>query len=110
MEFSIHNADVVIRQDVDVDQFIDVIESNRKYVKGIVVLNKIDLVVEKRLEELKNELKFDIAISADKGDGIEEYERQKAQVYLQQQGSHTARGSYLCVCRNSAESHRGNRP
>ena len=30
-DYKIHNADVVIREDIDVDEFIDVIEGNRRY-------------------------------------------------------------------------------
>ncbi|MBN2330340.1 MAG: GTP-binding protein [Candidatus Aenigmarchaeota archaeon] len=41
-EFKVHNADVLIREDVSVDQLIDAIASNRVYVPSIVVLNKTD--------------------------------------------------------------------
>lgn len=43
-EYKIHNAHVSFRDDHDVDELIDVIESNRKYVKCIYVYNKIDTV------------------------------------------------------------------
>lgn len=39
-----HNAHVVFRGDYDVDELIDVIEGNRKYVKCIYVYNKIDTI------------------------------------------------------------------
>lgn len=39
-----HNAHVVFRGDYDVDQLIDVIEGNRKYVKCLYVYNKIDTI------------------------------------------------------------------
>jgi uncharacterized protein len=43
-EYKIHNAHVSFRADHDVDEFIDVIENNRKYVKCLYVYNKIDTV------------------------------------------------------------------
>jgi hypothetical protein len=43
-EYSILNADVVIRDDVTVDQLIDVVVGNRRYIPSIVVLNKADLL------------------------------------------------------------------
>jgi len=42
-ELRISNADVVIRDDITVDQFIDAVEHNKHYVPAIVALNKIDL-------------------------------------------------------------------
>lgn len=43
-EYKMHNAHVVFRGDYDVDQLIDVIEGNRKYVKCVYVYNKIDTI------------------------------------------------------------------
>ena len=64
-EFKISNADVLIRSKIDADDFIDVVERNKVYIPGLTVLNKIDLVSKKRLEEIKKELKPDICISAE---------------------------------------------
>jgi len=43
-QYRIFNADVVCREDVTVDQFIDVIDGNRKYCKCLYVYNKIDML------------------------------------------------------------------
>jgi len=43
-QYKIFNADVVIREDITVDQFIDVLDGNRKYVKCLYVYNKIDML------------------------------------------------------------------
>lgn len=43
-QYRIFNADVVIREDVTVDQFIDIIDGNRKYCKVLYVYNKIDML------------------------------------------------------------------
>ncbi len=65
-EFKILNAGVVIRENISVDQLIDVIEDNKKYVSGLVVLNKIDSVDEDTLNEKLTEINTDLAISAEK--------------------------------------------
>ena len=62
--FKILNADIVIRTDIDVDEFIDVLEGNKKYIPAIIVVNKIDLASEKQVERVVKELKADLAISA----------------------------------------------
>ena len=43
-EYKIHNAHVTFRGDYDVDDLIDVIEGNRKYVRCLYVYNKIDII------------------------------------------------------------------
>jgi small GTP-binding protein len=63
-EFKINNADIIIRTDIDVDEFIDVLEGNKKYIPAIIVVNKIDLATEKQVEKIVTELKADLAISA----------------------------------------------
>ncbi|MCK4827607.1 50S ribosome-binding GTPase, partial [bacterium] len=68
----ISNADVLIRSVIDADDFIDVIEANKKYIPAITVLNKIDLVDMERLEEIKKEITPDLMISASQGVGTEE--------------------------------------
>jgi small GTP-binding protein len=71
-EFRYNNADIVIRSDISDDQFIDCIEDNKKYIPGIVVLNKIDLIDEEKLNEMVNLVDPDIAISAEKKIHIDE--------------------------------------
>jgi ribosome-interacting GTPase 1 len=53
-EYKMHNAHVSFRGDHDVDELIDVIEANRKYVKCIYVYNKIDQV---SIEDVDNLMK-----------------------------------------------------
>lgn len=36
---------MVVREDVTIDQFIDVVEGNRKYMPALYVMNKIDQVM-----------------------------------------------------------------
>ena len=49
-EYKIVSADITLREDATVDQFIDVIEGNRRYCPALYVLNKIDSIT---LEELE---------------------------------------------------------
>jgi len=48
-EYKISCAEVILREDVTVDQFIDIIEDNRKYMPVLYVMNKIDQLT---IEEL----------------------------------------------------------
>lgn len=49
-EYRIHNADVHMREDCDIDELVDVIEGSRIYIPAIYVINKIDQIT---LEELE---------------------------------------------------------
>ena len=50
--YRIHNAEVLIREDVDEDDVIDVIEGNRKYVRCLYVYNKIDTLSIEEVDEI----------------------------------------------------------
>lgn len=43
-EYKIHNADVLVHDDSTVDDLIDVVEGNRKYIKCLYCYNKIDTI------------------------------------------------------------------
>jgi len=51
-EYKIHNAEILFRGDYDVDDLIDTIEGNRKYLKCIYVYNKIDTVSMEEVDSL----------------------------------------------------------
>ncbi|CAD7699858.1 unnamed protein product [Ostreobium quekettii] len=51
-EYKIHNADVLFREDATVDDFIDVIEGNRRYIKCLYVYNKIDICCMEEVDEI----------------------------------------------------------
>ncbi len=70
--FRIMNADVVVRDDVDIDQFIDCIEGNRKYVKAVTCVSKADLLDNKEKKNLKDLLQNPVFVSAEKNEGIDE--------------------------------------
>ena len=43
-EYKVSCAEVILREDISVDQFIDVIEGNRAYIPVLYVFNKIDAI------------------------------------------------------------------
>ncbi len=71
-EYRIHNADVLIREDIGIDQLIDAVLGNRKYLPGLVVINKIDLADEYTLRACREKFPGAILISADKKTHIDE--------------------------------------
>ncbi|MDI6888119.1 MAG: GTP-binding protein [Methanocellales archaeon] len=70
-EHKIHNADVLIRESITLDQLIDAIMANRKYVPALIVVNKLDLVDNKALKGLAIP-EGAILISAENGWGLDE--------------------------------------
>ncbi len=91
-EYRIHNANVVIREDISIDQLIDAILGNRKYIPAIVVINKIDLADEYTMRECREKFPEALLISADRKTHINElkellYEKLGfIRIYLKPQG------------------------
>jgi len=50
--YRIHNAEVLFRDDCGVDELIDCIEGNRKYVRCLYVYNKVDTLSIEEVDEL----------------------------------------------------------
>ena len=82
-----------VQKDVDMDQFIDVLDRNKSYVPMLVLLNKVDLVDDAYVEELKKYIPEFIPISADKKTNIDELKDiifdnlDLVRVYLKPQGT-----------------------
>ena len=72
-EFRILNADVLVREDPDIDRFIDALKTNRVYVPSLVVVTKTDLVDRKRVEEIRKSVKDCVLISAQERTGLDEF-------------------------------------
>jgi small GTP-binding protein len=73
-EYGYINAEVVVREDISSDRLIDSMADNRVYTNAIAVINKIDLVDKKYLEDLGKKIK-DIpvySISVKDNIGLEE--------------------------------------
>jgi small GTP-binding protein len=71
-EFRMNNADVLVRENVTIDRFIDAIEGNKHYIPAITVVNKIDMATADQARKVQARIKPDIMISAEKQVHIEE--------------------------------------
>src|SRR5437870_2059561 len=66
--YGLSNGGILIREDVTDDQLIDVLTGDRRYVRSLVVLNKVDLVNEQYLSAVRKQVGSDfVPISAEKG-------------------------------------------
>lgn len=94
-EYGIHSADVLIRDDVSMDQFIDALDTSCCYIPMITVVNKIDLINDQHLHELKTKLPEALFIAADKGLYMDKLRQQiflklrLMRIYLKPQGRKT---------------------
>lgn len=64
------NAAVTIREQLDLDRFIDALMDNRKYVPMITAVNKCDLVEDEKRKEYEEE--YDLLISAEENKNLDE--------------------------------------
>jgi uncharacterized protein len=64
------NATIVLREDIDADQLIDVIEANKIYTRALIVTNKADIASEEQIKTFTRNINTDLFISAEKGDNI----------------------------------------
>jgi len=74
-EFRINNADVLIREEINDDQLIDLIEDNKIYMPGIIILTKADTVSPERAEQIRKEIGAEVIVSAQEHEGLEELKR-----------------------------------
>jgi len=91
-EYGVHSADVLIREDVTVDRFIDSLDNSIVYIPLLLVVNKIDLAGASYLEELQEKMGDALYIAADKGMMIDELKEEifdhlkLIRIYLKPQG------------------------
>jgi len=107
-EYGMHNADVLLRNDVTIDQFIDALEGNRSYIPAIIALNKIDLVDQDYLNEIKEQFPEAIFISANKKLNIEQLKEEifnhlkLIRIYLKPQGKKADMEDPLIIKKDSS--------
>ncbi|KAK6904432.1 hypothetical protein I203_105245 [Kwoniella mangroviensis CBS 8507] len=53
--YKIHNCDVMVREDITTDEFIDVLLGTRKYIPALTVINKVDGVSMETLDSMARE-------------------------------------------------------
>lgn len=91
-EYGIHSADVLIRDDVTMDQFIDSMDSSCCYIPMLIVVNKIDLADKDYLQKMRSEMPHALFVAADQGlntDKLKEdiFEKLRLiRIYLKPQG------------------------
>ncbi len=72
-EYGYHNAEILIREYISIDQLIDVLRSNsRRYIRAIRVITKSDKLNESDRKRIREKMPDVIFISAEKGEGLEE--------------------------------------
>jgi small GTP-binding protein len=71
MEFKVHNADVVVREDVAEEQLIDCLMRNRVYIPAVVAFNKTDLLPEGGLAFLRKRYPDALFVSAARSEGLD---------------------------------------
>ncbi len=92
-EYKIHNAEVLIREEgLTIEQFIDAVTGNRRYIDAITVLNKTDLAEPSMLEQLRQLFPDAIFISAERDINLEALKERIyntlgfIQIYMKPQG------------------------
>ncbi|MBU0457261.1 MAG: GTP-binding protein [Nanoarchaeota archaeon] len=106
-EFKVVNAEVLIRSPIDIDDFIDCIEGNKKYIPAITCITKADLADVATVSKIKKELNADFAISAEQGINIEILKEKIFQkldfirIYMKEPGKDADMKEPLIIKRNS---------
>ncbi len=106
-EYGTHSADVLIRDDVTIDQFIDSMDISCSYIPMLVVVNKIDLADPEHLQKMKSEMPDAVFIAADRGLNIGELKKEifekleLIRIYLKPQGRKADYEEPLIVRRGS---------
>lgn len=99
------NATVVIREDIDVEQMLDVLAGNRVYIKCIMAINKVDLARPGQLENVQkmHEKYVTVPVSAATGFGIDDLKQtlydtiEMIRIYLKPQGQEADMAEPLIV-------------
>ncbi|KDN53563.1 P-loop containing nucleoside triphosphate hydrolase protein [Tilletiaria anomala UBC 951] len=108
--YKMHNVDVLIREDITVDQFIDMVLGNRKYTPCIYVYNKIDSISMEQMNKLAHE-PHSIVISCEKGLNLDHLvdriweELDLVRIYTKKRGQHPDLEDPLVVRKGATVEH-----
>jgi hypothetical protein len=70
-QYGMINAEVIIREDISINDFIDALLENRHYVPSLLAINKCDELSKQEIINLKKKFPQAILISAEKNLGLE---------------------------------------
>lgn len=105
--YKIHNADVMIREDVTIDEFIDVLIGTRKYIPCLYVYNKIDAISLEQMDKLAHE-DHTLVISCEVGLNLDRLvstiwdEAGLVRVYTKKRGEHPDLSDPVCLRQGSS--------
>jgi len=68
-EYKIH--DVLIRDRVGIDEFIDALLGNRRYIRAVTVVNKVDLADDEYISDVRARFPDALLISADQDENLD---------------------------------------
>ncbi len=98
------NADVVIREDMDIDRFLDGLMDNRLYIPAVTAVNKSDTLEQEKRQELSQDY---LLISASEGENLEELKQEVweglglIRVYMKKKGEEPDREEPLILERGA---------
>jgi small GTP-binding protein len=94
--YGMHNARVMLREDINDEQLLDVILGNRVYIPTFTVLNKVDMIDAESLRKVREGLGYYVLpIAAESGFNIDELREQLYQklqfirIYMRPKGGET---------------------
>ncbi|KAJ7693608.1 P-loop containing nucleoside triphosphate hydrolase protein [Mycena rosella] len=99
--YKLHNCDVMIREDITTDDFIDVLIGTRKYIPCLYVYNKIDAISLEQMDKLARSPNT-VVISCEMGNLDYLIERMWAEldlvkVYTKKRGAHPDLSDPICL-------------
>ncbi|KAF5384695.1 hypothetical protein D9757_006246 [Collybiopsis confluens] len=104
--YKLHNCDVMIREDITTDEFIDVLIGNRKYIPCVYVYNKIDSISLEQVDKTARSSQS-LVISCEMGlnldylvDRIWE-ELRMVKIYTKKRGAHPDLDDPVCLRKGS---------
>ncbi|KAF9821818.1 hypothetical protein IEO21_00248 [Rhodonia placenta] len=104
--YKLHNCEVMIREDITTDEFIDVLIGTRKYMPCLYVYNKIDAISLEQMDKLAHD-EHTIVISCEMGLNLDHLiermwdELGLVKVYTKKRGAHPDLTDPICLRRGA---------
>ncbi|KAJ3823511.1 developmentally regulated GTP-binding protein [Lentinula raphanica] len=104
--YKLHNCDVMIREDITTDEFIDVLIGNRKYIPCVYVYNKIDSISLEQVDKIARSPKS-IVISCEMDLNLDYLvsriweELAMVKIYTKKRGAHPDLDDPVCLRKGS---------